>query len=245
MLVVLMYHRVFKTPFPSQPHAFLKHLTQLAEWYNIVVPGDPLKKNQINLCLTFDDAYFDFYHYVFPLLKKLQIPAVLAIPSGLILGNTNIDETTRLNVPYEEAINAYQSHASLCTWPEINEMVASDLVIPAAHGLTHQPLTKTGLNLEQEIVYAKQLLQEKTKHTVDTFIYPYGRMTPSINKYVNEHYNYTMRIGSALNVSWQNLHQVIYRINAEAFWPQEKPLFTLQHKLILWSRFLSNTFRFK
>ncbi len=164
MLVVLMYHRVFQTPFPSQLHAFLKHLTQLTECYNIVAPGDKLKKNQINLCLTFDDAYFDFYHYVFPLLKKLKVPAVLAIPSVLILDSTTLDETTRLNVPYEQAINAYQSHASLCTWPEINEMVASGLVIPAVHVLTHQALTKPELNLEQEVIYAKQLLQEKTKH---------------------------------------------------------------------------------
>ena len=240
-----MYHRVVQTSFSHHKNAFLNHLTELAQHYSIVVPGDALQKGKINICLTFDDAYFDFYHSVFPILKKLNIPAVLAIPSGLILDNTELDDDTRLNVPYENAIDAYQSHATLCTWAEINKMVATGLVVPAAHGLTHQPLTRPGINLDQEVVYAKQLLHEKTNRDIDTFIYPYGRMTPALNTFVNRHYNYTMRIGSALNVTWQNMHNVIYRINAEAFWPQEKPMFTTPHKLVLWSRFLSNTCRFK
>jgi peptidoglycan/xylan/chitin deacetylase (PgdA/CDA1 family) len=243
MLVVLMYHRVIQTSFSHQADVFLNHLTHISQQYPIVVPGDKLQKGKINICLTFDDAYFDFYHSVFPILKKLNIPAVLAIPSGLILDTTDLDNETRLNVPYERAIDSYQTHATLCTWDEINEMVATDLVVPAAHGLTHQPLTRPELSLEQEVVYAKQLLQEKTDREIDTFIYPYGRMSHSINQFVNRHYNYTMRIGSALNVSWQNMHKVIYRINAEEFWPQEKTLFTPQHKLVLWSRFLSNTCR--
>ena len=245
ILIVLMYHRVVQTPFSHDKDAFLNHLTALAQHYPIRVPGDKLQKGTINLCLTFDDAYFDFYHSVFPILKKLNIPAVLAIPSGLILDSTTLNDASRLKVPYERAINAYQTHATLCTWSEINEMVASGLVVPAAHGLTHQPLTRPGLNLTQEVVYAKQLLQEKTKQEIETFIYPYGQMTSALNKFVNRHYNYTMRIGSALNLNWKNMHKVIYRMNAEAFWPQEKTMFSSQHKLILWSRFLSNTFRFK
>lgn len=245
MLVVLMYHRVTKTPFFYQEGAFERHLTDLSQRYPILIPGEKLHKNKINICLTFDDAYFDFYQEVFPLLQKLDLRAVLAIPAGLILENTKLDNQTRLQMPYAEALKAYKTQASLCTWEEIKRMTATPHVIPAAHGLTHQHLTQPGLSLEQEIVDAKIMLEEKTQQDVDTFVYPYGTMTRPINRQVNQHYRYAMRIGSALNRSWQNQHQVIYRVNAEAFWPQGKALFTTGHKLSLGLRYLSNTLRFK
>lgn len=245
MLVVPMYHRVIETPFTQQPNAFENHLTYLAKHYPIIAPGDSITPRQINLCLTFDDAYFDFYQAVFPLLKKLNIRAVLAIPAGLILDDTTLDQQTRLQVPYYQAIDQHDTHATLCTWREINEMVASGHVIPASHGLTHQPLTKIGLDLEKEVVYSKKLLQDKTQTAVESFIYPYGAMNRSINQFVNQHYPYPMRIGSTLNFSWKNLHNVIYRINAEEFWPQEKPFLTLPYQLKIGLNFLSTSFRFK
>ena len=240
-----MYQRVIQSPFVKQTDAFERHLTDLAQYYSIVVPGDQLNKHQVNICLTFDDAYFDFYHCVFPLLQKLNIRALLAIPSGLILDDTTLTDEDRLNVPYKQALGAFQTHATLCTWREINEMVSTDLVVPASHGLTHQRLTLLNQQSEHEIVYSKQLLQEKTQREINTFVYPYGKMTRSVNRFVNRHYNYAMRIGSALNWNWSNMHNVVYRINAEEFWPQEKPLFTPMDKISLWSRFLSNTVRFK
>lgn len=244
MLVTLMYHRITQTPVPSRGiEAFARHLSLLSQQTIVVVPGDKLVRNRINICLTFDDAYFDFYHCVFPLLQQLNIRAVLAIPAGLILDDTDFPVQTRLDVPYSEAMDAYKTRATLCTWNEIREMVASGLVIPACHGLTHQKITQQ--NLEQEVVYAKQLLEQQLQMTVDTFVYPYGRMTRSINQAVNQHYRYAMRIGSALNLNWKNCHNVIYRANGDELWSEDKPLFTLPHQLYLWARFLSNTLRFK
>lgn len=242
MLIGLMYHRV-----TGNVDAFEKQLTYLSKHYPIVVPGDKITPYRIHICLTFDDAYYDFYHSVFPLLQKLSIPAVLAIPAGLILDKTNLDDQTRLQVPYLEAIEAYKTHATLCTWNEIQEMVASNLVIPASHGLTHQSLTKTGVDLQKEIVDSKILLQEKTQKSIDTFVYPYGAMTYSLNHFVNQHYCYTMRIGSALNLNWKNLHHVMYRINAEKFWPSDKTktLLSPWHQFVLGARFMSNILRFK
>ncbi|MFI4918788.1 MAG: polysaccharide deacetylase family protein [Legionellales bacterium] len=245
MLIVLMYHNITHMPFAHDEMAFENHLQQLKQNYSLVVPGDKLDQHRPNVCLTFDDAYFEFYHYVFPLLQKLNIPAVLAIPTGLIQDTTDMDTATRLQVAYPKTLTAHKTHATLCTWEEINTMVATELVIPAAHGHTHQALTKKDVCLELEIINAKQLLQEKTQQEIKTFIYPYGRMTRSINKLIHHHYTYSMRIGSALNLNWRNAHKVVYRINADAFWLQGKPFLSLQHKLMLWSRFLNNTLRLK
>ena len=202
-----------------------------------------LIKNRINICLTFDDAYFDFYHTVYPLLQQLQIPALLAIPSGLILEKATNDAKTRLQVPYYQALKLHKTHDSLCTWEEIQEMVASQLVMPASHGLTHQHITLD--NAEQEVIHAKELLQEKTKQEIKTFIYPYGHMKRPILHVVKQHHPYCMRIGSAMNMSWNNFHQVLYRINADEFWVKEKPMLSPWHQLTLSLRFLSNSLRFK
>ena len=245
MLVVLMYHRVIQTSFKADPESFVKHVTYLANNFHIVTPGDALIKNKVNVCLTFDDAYFDFYHCVFPLLKQLNIKALLAIPAGLILDQTDLDAKVRLGVPYQQARGAYQTHATLCTWQEINEMIASKLVIPASHGLTHQRAKPTAVYLEEEIIYSKHLIEQKTKQKIKTFVYPYGTMTRLINKTVNNHYEYAMRIGSAANTNWTNRHKVIYRINADKIWPENKPFLTHLQRFILWARYISNTIRFK
>jgi hypothetical protein len=124
-------------------------------------------------------------------------------------------------------------------------MLATKLVIPASHSLTHQPLTTVNAKSLLEITASKELLTAKTGQAIETFIYPYGKMSWKINRFVNQHYRFAMRIGSACNWNWHNVHNVCYRINADEFWPHGKSLFTDQYKKLLWLRCLSNTLRFK
>lgn len=243
MLIALMYHRVSNDLLAEGNHAFANHLSMIVQQFPIVAPGDELIRKKINICLTFDDAYFDFYHCVFPLLQKFNIKAVLAIPVGLIAEDTNASAELRLRADCLNSNGIVQTQTTLCTWREIREMVASGLVIPACHSLTHQKITHQ--NLEQEVIYAQKVLHKKLQVDIDTFVYPYGRMTRSINRIVNKHYRYSMRIGSALNYNWKNLHNVIYRVNADEFWLRQKPVGTLTTQLYLWLRFLSNVVRFK
>ncbi len=244
MLAVLMYHRVSYTRFSADINVFARHLEYLASNYPIVVPGEPLQPRTLQVCLTFDDAYFDFYHYVFPLLKELNIKAVLAIPAGLILDRTKLSAQSRLQVPYQYALKAFKTHATLCTWQEIREMVISNCVVPAAHGFMHENLNHSE-ELTREIIHSKRLLKEKTHRTIDTFVYPYGQISQEIHMRVAQQYKYVMRIGSAYNYDWSNLNQLIYRIDADDFWPKSKPLFSLPHKLKLGLRLASNTVRFR
>ncbi|MBS0358290.1 MAG: polysaccharide deacetylase family protein [Proteobacteria bacterium] len=243
MIINLMYHRVTVTNFTHEPEAFEQHLKTLVSRYPIVVPGDYVPKNKAAVCLTFDDAYYDFYHVVFPLLKKYNVKAVLAIPVKFILDTTSIASETRLKVPYNDAMNQYESHATLCTWQEIQEMVNTGLVIPASHSYSHRDLTKSEVDLKQEVIDSKSLLQEKTQCNITTFVYPYGKMTRALNRFVKKHYEYAMRIGSALNLDWQNFHGIHYRVDAEKIWPlggiSENDLFSMG------IRFLNNSLRFK
>jgi peptidoglycan/xylan/chitin deacetylase (PgdA/CDA1 family) len=224
--------------------AFREHLAYLAKHYPIVVPGEPLVKNKINLCITFDDAYYDFYHTVFPLLQTFQIPAVLAIPSGLIIEDTKLSSQSRLEIPYDDAMATNASRAGLYTWQEIREMLATNLVIPASHGMTHQAITMD--NFEQEIILSKQLLEKKTGKDITTFVYPYGHIKRAVHRKVRENYSFAMRIGSASNRNWQNAHRVCYRINGDDFWlNKNKPFLNLETRCLLNLRWISNTIRFK
>lgn len=64
------------------------------------------------LLLTFDDGALSSYNRVFTLLKQYKTPAVFAIPTSWINGNT------------KDAYEAY-GKGNLMTWPQMREMVAS------------------------------------------------------------------------------------------------------------------------
>ena len=173
------------------------------------------------VCLTFDDAYADFYYYVFPLLKKFKLPAVLGIPTSWIQEHTSISPQKRLSITYPHGLTKelQASHSPLCTWPELQEMSRSGYMQPASHSATHINLvTASRSQLTTEINTSKQILQQKLHQPIDTFIYPFGQMTKEIHKVVHAQYKYGMRIGSAVNSSWLNKSGLFYRLDADTIW---------------------------
>lgn len=91
---ILMYHRVLPTSeygaitieeFRKQLD-FLKESFQiitLQELFNSLDEGRKVKNVAV---LTFDDGYYDFYQYAFPVLREKGINATLFITSGFIDG---------------------------------------------------------------------------------------------------------------------------------------------------------------
>lgn len=91
MLSVIMYHHINSDDLPlSNSDAMIEsHLKLISQRFTTVFPGDELTNNSI--CLTFDDAYYDFYHYVFPLLKKYNLKTLLAVLRAFIAGSTKLN----------------------------------------------------------------------------------------------------------------------------------------------------------
>ena len=241
-----MYHRVTNSHFQNAEHNFRKHLYFLANNYPIVIPDEPLKKGQLSVCLTFDDAYFDFYHTVYPLLKELNIKALLAVPTKFILSSTQLDPQLRLNVPYDQVMEGevYKDKVPFCTWLELKEMVASGHVRVASHSHNHVDLTQNAHVLDEELIKSKRILETKLRTKVQTFVYPFGKLNREIHRKVLKNYTIAMRIGSALNFNWHNAQNITYRIDAEHFWPDHK-LWNRKHygKYIL--KLMSNVVRRK
>jgi peptidoglycan/xylan/chitin deacetylase (PgdA/CDA1 family) len=214
-----------------------EHLCYLASNYKIIVPGEKIDFFKINICLTFDDAFYDFYYYVYPLLKKLKIKAVLAVPTKNILATTSVSPKRRLKaLPHEI------DKAPYCTWTEINEMKQSKHVIIASHSHSHKNLTSE-IDLQKEIVQSKEILK---KQNIDSniFVYPYGKFNKETHHLTKENYKYIFRIGSAFNVTWNNLSQITYRIPCDNLKVVDQPL-KLSNFFKYFYQYFLNSIRFR
>ncbi|NGX34891.1 MAG: Poly-beta-1,6-N-acetyl-D-glucosamine N-deacetylase [Candidatus Anoxychlamydiales bacterium] len=243
MLLTLSYHRVNSDKYSNSEKILKDHLTYIASKYKVVLPKDKLTSFKLNICLSFDDAFYDFYKYVFPLLKNLKIKAILAVPIKYIIETTKVDEDIRLNVSYKDAMkdDIYKTKAPFCTWEEIKEMVDSKLVEIASHSYNHVNLIASK-NLDLEIIKSKEILEDKLKTEINTFVYPMGKFNEKIHKMVKKHYKYVMRLGSAINFSWQNISSITYRIISDNLKTKNENLKLKNYISYFWFFFL-NTFR--
>ena len=217
MIPVVMYHHINSDDLPlSNTEGMMDaHLRLIAERYTSVFPGQDEGKA---ICLTFDDAYYDFYHYVFPLLKKYRLKALLAVPSAYILDDTDVEPSKRLSLTHREIYEGsnWRTHAPFCTYAELREMIGSGHVAVASHSMNHVNLSDEGIDLEQEIVRSKIALEEKLRFRVDSFVLPYGKYNAAAVALAHEHYSYVFRIGNALTPSWEGIGGLVYRIKGDA-----------------------------
>lgn len=243
MLLNLMFHNIYGFNVANLEQTFEKFLGLLQENYKIVTPGDALDRHKNQVCLIFDDAYFDFFHIVYPLLKKMQIKVVLAIAVDYIPNSTDTSATDRLQKIETSPLktNSLTVCDSLCSWQEIQTMVDSGLVVPASHTCSHPNLCVTP-QLQREVVDSKRMLEDKLGVDISTLVLPYGRCNRTVLNLAKKHYTTVMRIGSALNLSWCNWTGYAYRINADDFWPKVRLPDTKTY-LIGGLNFLKNSLR--
>ncbi len=211
-LLALMYHRAREGRHGNSPAMLDAHFAHIAAHYACVLPGEPLDDARLNVCLTFDDAYFDFYAVVFPLLKKHRLRALLAVPLVVVRERAELPVETRIHAPAD--VNyTHPNYDGFCTWPELIELAQSGHVAIAAHGYTHRRLDRDDLDFQTEIVVPQALLSTRLGQPIDSFVFPYGRFSPQAIQRVNAHYRHAFRIGGAMNHSWDA--SVAYRVDAD------------------------------
>lgn len=236
MLSVIMYHHINSDDLPlSNSNTMMEsHLKLISQKYTTVFPGEEANNS---ICLTFDDAYFDFYYYVYPLLKKYNLKALLAVPSAFILESTDCDVQMRLSLKHHEIYEGdnYRTYSPFCTYAELREMIQSGHVVIASHSMNHINLSEAGVDLEQEIFGSKVVLEEKLGYRVDSFVLPYGKYNDAAVALAREHYSYVFRIGNALNPSWEGISGLIYRIKGDGLRRADE-LFTFFKQLGYWSK---------
>lgn len=244
MLLALLYHKIGNTKYGNSLEMLEAHFREIAKSYTSVLPGESLSKG-LSVCLTFDDAFFDFYHLIFPLLKKYHLKSLLAVPTAFISERTTLSSVERL-----EKIRTFPDQAppipspAFCTWSELKELSLSPLIEIASHSIHHCPLTAPHIDPEHECLTSKMTLEDKLGLSITSFVYPYGKMNKKAHALVKKHYQHIFRIGNALNKSWQNTNALLYRVNADQL-PHPlapfRPLACMKHHV----RYLLNTLRGK
>jgi peptidoglycan/xylan/chitin deacetylase (PgdA/CDA1 family) len=229
-LHVLMYHRARAGMHGNSAETLDRHFAYLAAHVRCVLPGDSLDPRVRNVCVSFDDAYYDFLAVVFPLLQKHGLRALLAVPTGLIRDAVTTSHGERLTVSSADAMNHVES-GGLCTWPELRALHQSGIVMMASHGDRHIRIDQPGVDFAAEILQPKVTLQERLGASVHSFVYPYGRFNAEAHAIARSHYRYVFRIGQASNRSWAG--SPLYRIAAD-----EKPdlaaMFTPTKRMRQW-----------
>jgi peptidoglycan/xylan/chitin deacetylase (PgdA/CDA1 family) len=100
--LILMYHRVIpynevrqgiQAGMYVEPTTFEMHILYLKKYFNItslheivlIEKPEIFINNDKPICvLTFDDGWYDFYKYAFPILKEHNVPATVFLPTGFI-----------------------------------------------------------------------------------------------------------------------------------------------------------------
>ncbi len=156
---VFMYHHVKpdtgKDAFSISPEVFEKQVKYLlSKGYNFIGLEDLSAGKEIKkpVMITFDDGYLDNYKYVFPILKKYKIKAVIFLIAAQIGNNPD-----------------------LMSWQQVLEMQGSGLVSFGSHGLNHKNIRRMDEELSlQELKESKRILEDKLRHQVTSFCYPFG-----------------------------------------------------------------------
>lgn len=239
-VLILMYHRARAGRFGNSPETLDAHFAHVAKTYPTVLPGEAGTPGGLQVCLSFDDAYYDFYARVFPLLCKHGLRAVLAVPTAFVRDSVDVPDEKRLEVEADDAFRNPDS-GGFCTAPELSEMAASGHVVFAAHGMNHVRLDAVDVDLVQEIELPQTFLLSRLRQRVDSFVFPYGRFSPPAVAAARRHYRHVLRIGGAINRGWNQ--GMLYRVDADEM---ETPssLFTpnrlfVYHTRALWNRLRS------
>jgi len=122
--------------------------------------------------LTFDDGYQDTYDLAFPLLREFGVRAVVFVLA---------DPAVRYNA-WDDGLDV--PRAPLMSIGNVCAMHAAGFEI-GAHGMTHADLPSiTEREAWREIAHAKTALEGMLGAPVNSFAYPYGRVTERVRRLV-------------------------------------------------------------
>jgi peptidoglycan/xylan/chitin deacetylase (PgdA/CDA1 family) len=184
----LIYHRIsgdsrfdvdLSLPLFRRQLEFLarsRQVTSYDEALKALDSGQPV--NRKAFVLTFDDGYEDFYTHVFPLLRNLNLPAILFVTTGFV-------ET---GIPYP-ILHHDSPDARPVNWDMLGEMVGSGLVTVGAHTHTHPIMTKIPeTQVEEELAKPLEIFRKRLGINVQHFAYPKALWNPKVEVLVAQHY---------------------------------------------------------
>jgi peptidoglycan/xylan/chitin deacetylase (PgdA/CDA1 family) len=161
------------------------HVITISQLIDYVYDGKELPLNPI--IMTFDDGYLNTYKFVFPLLKKYNMPIVLSVVGKCIDDFSKVQDN---NVNYAHI-----------TWDQLHEMFDSGLVEIGNHTYDlhkikngrygcYQAKDESLVHYENILTDDLNKLQDKVKlvtdYTPTAFTYPYGKYNNTTESIIKE-----------------------------------------------------------
>lgn len=158
---IVMYHsinpRTELRPDCISPDAFARQLSLIRERYRIVRLRDLPREMKDDgprrpVAITFDDALTDFWDYGYPILKALDVPATMFVPTAWI-GMPNVMNAAQIQTLHDEG-----------------------LVDIGAHTVTHANMRSLDeAAMWREAIESRRALEALLGSSVRLFAYPFGQ----------------------------------------------------------------------
>jgi peptidoglycan/xylan/chitin deacetylase (PgdA/CDA1 family) len=182
--VILTYHSISDGPPPLciPQGLFVKQMEWLKLNANVVsfaalvellVQGGAFPARTV--ALTFDDGFDDFAAAAAPILKRLNLPAIVFLPTGYCGSRASWNSRT--------------AGRALLTWDQIKELSGQGFEF-GSHSVNHPALHRlSGAELSHEIAESKQVIDTKIGRDTRFFCYPYGCFNPRVLRAVSARYS--------------------------------------------------------
>lgn len=115
--------------------------------------------------ITFDDGYTRTLTHALPVLRDLNLPALLFVPTQFVGGRNDFDAGVEPDEP-------------ICTWEQLRQLDQSNISVQS-HGIGHRWMSELDQSAQfAELAQSKQTIEEQIGHEVHFFSYPYGDEGP-------------------------------------------------------------------
>lgn len=198
-VIFLMYHRITGdvnmeldipfSDFSTQMQWLAKNadVISLDEAINLCENGVSDKGERLKVVITFDDAYKDFYTLAWPLLRDLNLPSTLYVPTGFI-ENPN-------SPPISSSFEGMEVLQPV-NWEMLREISSDPRVTLAAH--SHDHLEYSSLSTEamiKDVEASHKLFEENLGFIPAHFAYPRGAWSPTCRNLLKKYYRSIVLVG--------------------------------------------------
>lgn len=187
---VVMYHHIAPTDreLNVYPELFEDHLRRLSRKGWKTLSGSEFlyfmnnMKEKPDKCvlLTFDDGFADNYVYLFPLLKKYKMKAMVFAATGFI-EDADVSRDKFVPLSHNDARKlAFTERRTevMCTWKEIIEMEESGLVDIQSHGVSHRIPNYIAegkyAEVREDLAMGKKILEQRLSKKISHLAWPSG-----------------------------------------------------------------------
>lgn len=196
-IVILMYHRVtgdVDLELDLKAADFEAQMRWLASTGRVLALDEAMRmaatgtlQGQTWYVLTFDDAYEDFYTRVLPLVRELELPVTLYVPTGF------------LDAPTKPPISRNVSGAERLrpiTWPQLREIGACPRVTIGGHTHSHRELPSlSDAEVLADVRRCDEFLAQLFGAPVRHFAYPRGVWNERVERVLEGRYETIAHVG--------------------------------------------------